>query len=230
MERRNDRLPIFTERFRQLQGEMSNTEFADSLGISRQTVGFYCNGDRVPDAVTLVKIAEKCKVSADWLLGVSNFPTIVQKRDANDLFDELTELMEIEFDEHDRKRVKQTLIEVINGFKSAATTDLAYASFETAIGHTALALSTVAQCLRLAQKQAETMQGKGYENRDEQNSLLVEIDKIINRAATSSYVDLGHFFKSCRNEIMDILNASDYYGWNIDFTIMFDKLEEKLGK
>lgn len=69
MERKNERLPVFTERFRELQGEQSNTEFAEFLGISRQTVGFYCNGDRVPDAVTLIKIAERCNVSTDWLLG-----------------------------------------------------------------------------------------------------------------------------------------------------------------
>ncbi len=73
MERKNDRLPIFTERFRELQGERSNTEFADFLGISRQTVGFYCNGDRVPDALTLIKISQKCGVSADWLLGLSDY-------------------------------------------------------------------------------------------------------------------------------------------------------------
>ena len=71
MERKNDRLPIFTERFRELQGERSNTEFADFLGISRQTVGFYCNGDRVPDALTLVKISQKCGVSTDWILGLT---------------------------------------------------------------------------------------------------------------------------------------------------------------
>lgn len=75
MERKNDRLPIFTERFRELQGERSNTEFADFLGISRQTVGFYCNGDRVPDALTLIKISQKCSVSADWLLGLCNAKT-----------------------------------------------------------------------------------------------------------------------------------------------------------
>lgn len=74
MERKNERLPIFTERFRELQGDFSNTEFAKFLGISRQTVGFYWNGDRVPDAVTLVKIAERCDVSTDWLLGIVNDP------------------------------------------------------------------------------------------------------------------------------------------------------------
>lgn len=51
---------------------MSNTEFAEFLGISRQTVGFYCNGERIPDALGLKSIAEKCNVSADWLLGMSN--------------------------------------------------------------------------------------------------------------------------------------------------------------
>ncbi len=72
MERKNERLPVFTERFRELQGEQSNTEFSEFLGISRQSVGFYLNGDRVPDAITLIKIAEKCDVSSDWLLGLSD--------------------------------------------------------------------------------------------------------------------------------------------------------------
>lgn len=72
MEHKNDRIPIFTERFRELQRDRSNTEFAEFLGISRQTVGFYCNGDRIPDAMTLKQIAEKCNVSTDWLLGLSD--------------------------------------------------------------------------------------------------------------------------------------------------------------
>ncbi|WP_443662838.1 helix-turn-helix domain-containing protein [Dysosmobacter sp.] len=68
---KNNRLPIFTERFRELQGDRSNTEFADFLGISRQTVGFYCNGDRIPDAYMLRCIAEKCGVSCDYLIGLT---------------------------------------------------------------------------------------------------------------------------------------------------------------
>lgn len=66
------RFPVFRDRFRELQGDMSNTEFAEFLGISRQTVGFYCNGERIPDALGLKSIAEKCDVSADWLLGRSD--------------------------------------------------------------------------------------------------------------------------------------------------------------
>lgn len=66
------RLPEFTKRFRELQEDRSNKEFSDFLGMSRQTVGFYCNGDRIPDALGVKTIAEKCGVSADWLLGLTN--------------------------------------------------------------------------------------------------------------------------------------------------------------
>ncbi len=65
------RFPEFMNGFRELQGDMSNTDFAELLGISRQTVGFYCNGDRIPDALGIKAIAEKCGVSSDWLLGLS---------------------------------------------------------------------------------------------------------------------------------------------------------------
>lgn len=37
---KNNRLPIFTERFRELQGDRSNTEFADFLGISGKLLVF----------------------------------------------------------------------------------------------------------------------------------------------------------------------------------------------
>lgn len=66
------RFPQFTKRFRELRGNRDNTEFAKFLGISRQTVGFYYNGDRIPDAMMLKQIAEKCGVSTDYLLGLTD--------------------------------------------------------------------------------------------------------------------------------------------------------------
>ena len=66
------KLPAFMERFNRLRGEMTQDEFAQFLKISRPTVGFYENGDRIPDALTLRKICERCQVSADWLLGLSD--------------------------------------------------------------------------------------------------------------------------------------------------------------
>ena len=65
------RFPIFQDRLWQLRGKMSNTEFADFLGMSRQTIVFYLNGDRIPDILVLAQIAKKCNVSADWLIGLS---------------------------------------------------------------------------------------------------------------------------------------------------------------
>lgn len=66
------RLPVFAERFSKLRGEMTQDKFAKYLGISRPTVGFYENGTRLPDALVLKQISEKCNVSSDWLLGLSD--------------------------------------------------------------------------------------------------------------------------------------------------------------
>ena len=66
-----DRIPPFKDRLRELRGKKSQAAFAEFIGTSRANIGFYENGDRVPDAVTLVKIAQKCNVSADWLLGIT---------------------------------------------------------------------------------------------------------------------------------------------------------------
>jgi len=66
------RFERFMKTFQILKGDISAHEFADKLGISRQTVGFYCHGDRIPDALGVKTIAEKCGVSTDWILGLSD--------------------------------------------------------------------------------------------------------------------------------------------------------------
>lgn len=65
------RFPEFRAAFLELMGDMTLQEFADKLGMSRATVGFYAAGKRIPDALGVKTIAEKCNVSADWLLGLS---------------------------------------------------------------------------------------------------------------------------------------------------------------
>lgn len=219
------RFPEFQAAFVELMGDMTIKEFADKLGMSRATVGFYSAGQRIPDAMGIKIIAEKCGVSADWLLGLSNFPTIAQKKEANDLFDSLTELMEIEFDEHDRRRVRRTLTLVIEGFRSAMTHYGAYTWYENAMGHTALALSSVAQCLEFAQNQDGISHGEEYDPVG--TELFGEINRIIDGATTSAYVDLGHFFNACRREIMDILNAGDCYEMNLKYATMLSDLKKK---
>lgn len=71
----NGKLPVFRERLRILQGDLSIVSFANKLNLSRQTVGFYLNGERIPDALTLAEIAKKCGVSSDYLIGLSETAT-----------------------------------------------------------------------------------------------------------------------------------------------------------
>lgn len=65
------RFPEFRDAFFELMGDMTLDQFSKKLEMSRATVGFYAAGQRIPDALGLKKIAEKCNVSADWLLGLT---------------------------------------------------------------------------------------------------------------------------------------------------------------
>lgn len=76
-EAKKDKLPIFAARFSEMRGERTQAEFAQFLGISRATVGFYENGERVPDALVLRQIAERCGVTTDYLVGLSDNKTNV---------------------------------------------------------------------------------------------------------------------------------------------------------
>jgi len=68
------KLPCFRERLNQLLTNSGKTivAFAEFLGTSRQSLGYYLNGERIPDAVMVKQICERCNVSADWLLGLSD--------------------------------------------------------------------------------------------------------------------------------------------------------------
>lgn len=72
-ETKNERYPAFHRAFVELQGNRTIQDFADLLGMSRATVGFYAAGTRIPDALGVKRIAERCGVSSDWLLGLSDY-------------------------------------------------------------------------------------------------------------------------------------------------------------
>lgn len=76
------KFPLFHKRFASLRGDMTQEGFAKYLGVSRPTVGFYENGDRIPDALTLRQICQKCNVSSDWLLGLTDVRTTDMQRRA----------------------------------------------------------------------------------------------------------------------------------------------------
>ena len=67
------KIPAFKERFQNIVEKYGGqTEFANKSGISRQTVGFWYNGDRVPNAEMLIEISKFCGVSCDYLLGMTD--------------------------------------------------------------------------------------------------------------------------------------------------------------
>ena len=55
--------------------KLTQTEFADKIGISRGTYAHYEINKRQPDYQTLIKIARFYDVSTDYLLGVTNNPS-----------------------------------------------------------------------------------------------------------------------------------------------------------
>ena len=78
------KMPLFRERFRKLRGFETQAAFAKKVGISRPTVGFYENGERLPDAETISRLCESCAVSSDYLLGLTDDPTPASERSAVD--------------------------------------------------------------------------------------------------------------------------------------------------
>lgn len=50
---------------------VSQSELADAINITRQAISTYCLGSSVPDAIRLKEIANYFRVSADYLLGIS---------------------------------------------------------------------------------------------------------------------------------------------------------------
>jgi|UniRef100_A0A7C3LQS7 transcriptional regulator with XRE-family HTH domain len=55
-------------RIRTLRGNMSQTAFAELLGISQEDISRYESGQRVPSVAFLVRLSGIHKVSLDWLV------------------------------------------------------------------------------------------------------------------------------------------------------------------
>lgn len=66
---------IFSERLKELRGKKTLQEVADSIGITRVAMGYYEKGERKPDIEILYKIADFYKVSADYLIGITDVKT-----------------------------------------------------------------------------------------------------------------------------------------------------------
>lgn len=67
---------VFSTRLKQLRHAKSQDEAAKGIGISRGALSYYEKGERNPDITTLASIAQYYGVSADYLLGLSDAPTL----------------------------------------------------------------------------------------------------------------------------------------------------------
>ena len=65
---------MFGKRLRELRKENGYTieQFADMVGISKSTLGYYENDKRMPDIEILARIADTLNVNADYLIGRTN--------------------------------------------------------------------------------------------------------------------------------------------------------------
>lgn len=74
-------IDTFSSKLRTLRKRenLQQGELAQELGVSRGSISFYENGDRVPDIEFLSRVSTYFNVSADWLLGLSE----TESRDAD---------------------------------------------------------------------------------------------------------------------------------------------------
>ena len=72
MESKNTCVEVFGKRLKELRKANGYTieQFAEAVGISKSTVGYYENNNRMPDIEILSRIADVLNVSADYLTGI----------------------------------------------------------------------------------------------------------------------------------------------------------------
>ena len=69
MEKKLNQVATFSERFKEAFGDRNATEFAQELGLSKQSISAYLNGSRKPIRTTIEAIAKILDVSPCWLCG-----------------------------------------------------------------------------------------------------------------------------------------------------------------
>ena len=69
-------MSLFSERLKSLRGNMSQAEAAAKIGITAQTLGRYENEQRKPDSEVILMLCKYYKVSADYLLGLSDVESV----------------------------------------------------------------------------------------------------------------------------------------------------------
>ncbi len=79
-------------KLRELRGKKTQSEIAKNLGITQRTYSNYESGNRQPDQITLIKIADYFDVTIDYLLGrTDSIDTTIIKRPDYELSEKFLE-------------------------------------------------------------------------------------------------------------------------------------------
>ena len=112
---------MISQRIKELRLEhgLTQKELSDFLGLTPKMISFYELGQRVPPSDIILNLADKFKVSTDYLLGndtpATEKPDAPSKRDMNDLakFLNKTEVLfdgdTYRLDEEDRQKLRNAL-------------------------------------------------------------------------------------------------------------------------
>ena len=132
MESKNTCIEVFGKRLKELRKANGYTieEFAELVGISRSSLGYYENTDRLPDVEVLSRIADALNVSADYLIGRTNTAALKGKMKT---VCELTGLSDgaAEYLAQLVKDKERSKLSVINHLFKQLTEDYDYYNFET---------------------------------------------------------------------------------------------------
>ena len=114
---------MFGERLKELRESqgMSQTDLAEHLNVSRQSVGGYENYTTIPPADIVVKIADLFNVTSDYLLGRTNEKYNFNELNADDkkILSMLYEDKDTLFKLYENKDILLKLYEIIVSHKIA---------------------------------------------------------------------------------------------------------------
>lgn len=108
---------MFSERLKSLRraSKMKQSELAQKLSLSQQTISLYEANKRHPDLETLVRLADEFHVSTDYLLGRTQHRNILSKEfihssNIEELFQVLMEIPGMQLDGHEIGPIDRLLI------------------------------------------------------------------------------------------------------------------------
>jgi len=108
---------MLSERLKTLRraSNMKQSELAEKLSLSQQTISLYEANKRHPDLDTLVRLADEFHVSTDYLLGRTEHRNILSKEfihssNLEELFQVLMEIPGMQIDGHEIESLDRILI------------------------------------------------------------------------------------------------------------------------